>query len=110
MQLKQRITMKLSTATEILKNAGIEDPKREARYLFSHFSNLTQSSLYVGDPECDSEELSAAIKKRRERVPLQYIIGEVEFYRETYTVSADCLIPRFDTERLCELAMKKSAL
>lgn len=99
--------MKLSKATELLAAAGIEDAKREARLLFSHFSGLDSHELYGSDAESDSEALAAAIEKRSERFPLQYIIGEVDFYRERYKVTPDCLIPRSDTEILVDAAVKR---
>ena len=37
---------------------------------------------------------------------LQYIIGNVGFYREEYLVTPDCLIPRADTEILVDYAVK----
>ena len=99
--------MKLSTATDILKNAGIEDAKREARLLFMNFSGLSDAVLYRGDAESENEELLTAIDRRSRREPLQYIIGTVDFYRETYKVSPDCLIPRYDTEILVDEVIKR---
>ena len=99
--------MKLSEAADILSNAGIEDAKREARLLFSHFSELPNTLLYGGDAESFSEELAEAIKRRAEHEPLQYIVGEVDFYKETYKVSPACLIPRSDTEILVDEVIKR---
>ena len=38
--------------------------------------------------------------------PLQYILGEWDFYRQKYEVSPNCLIPRSDTEILVENAIR----
>lgn len=105
--MKRQTKMKLSTATDILKNAGIVDAKREARLLFMHFSGLSNASLYGGDAESDSQELISAVERRKNREPLQYIIGEVDFYKETYKVTPDCLIPRSDTEILVDEVIKR---
>lgn len=59
----------------------------------------------IGDAECCSPELAAAVKRRAERYPLQYIIGKVAFFREEYFVDENCLIPRADTELLVEYAV-----
>lgn len=99
--------MKLTETADILSSAGIEDAKREARLLFSHFSGLPTALLYGKDAESFSDELAEAIKRRAEHEPLQYIIGKVDFYKETYKVSPACLIPRSDTEILVDEVIKR---
>ena len=99
--------MKLSDAERILGEGGIEDARREARRLFAHFARLPESELYCRDAESDSPELTEAVRRRAERFPLQYIIGEVDFYRECYKVTPDCLIPRSDTEILVDEVIKR---
>lgn len=39
--------------------------------------------------------------------PLAYVLGEWDFYGITLRVTPDVLIPRSDTERLCELAIER---
>ena len=92
-----------------LLQAGIENAEWDARLLAEHFCRV-DSSLFLLDPdheiEC-SDALLQAIELRASRYPLQYILGEWEFYRQTYEVSPDCLIPRSDTEILVEEAIKR---
>ena len=99
--------MKLSKATEILKEAGIEDALFEARLLFSDIGNVPKTELYGKDAECDSVQLSDAVMRRAKREPLQYIIGKVAFFREEYKVTPDCLIPRQDTEILVDEVVRR---
>ncbi|MBO5878943.1 MAG: peptide chain release factor N(5)-glutamine methyltransferase [Clostridia bacterium] len=99
--------MKLSEAVKILADSGIEDSKREARSIFKHFGNFSDSALLLNDPDTDSQEVVKAILKRAERYPLQYIFGSVDFYKESYKVSEACLIPRSDTEILVEEVIKR---
>lgn len=73
-----------------LAAAGIESARFEARLLVESLSG---------------EALAAAVEKRCGGYPLQYILGEWGFYRETYEVCEDCLIPRADTELLVEKAV-----
>lgn len=98
--------MKLSEAVLALKSGGIEDPRREARLIFSHFDKIPLSALLGCDRESENPLVAEAVYRRSKREPLQYIIGEVGFYNETYKVSPACLIPRSDTELLVEYAVK----
>ena len=98
--------MKLNEAIKLLSEAGVDSPREDARRLFSHFEGTPLHALIAEDPTTENGELINAIRQRAERVPLQYILGEVEFYRETYRVTPDCLIPRSDTEALVDYAVK----
>ena len=94
--------MNLKTAIQILKSAGIDSPEYDARELFRHYG----CEAILGSAESDDPRLISAIKRRKNREPLQYILGSVGFYREEYFVSPDCLIPRSDTETLVDYAVK----
>ena len=45
-----------------------------------------------------------AIKRLNNGEPVQYIVGDVNFYGNTIKVDKRVLIPRFETEGLCEIA------
>lgn len=96
------------TLTEALQNAGIGDREAcryEAAILLEHFCSVHRAMLPLRKNEIfRSDELEAAVARRCERYPLQYLVGEWQFCTETYTVNADCLIPRMDTEILVEAA------
>ena len=98
--------MTYKEAVKILKCAGIGSADFDARELFCHFGGFNRSEIFLSNPECDNAELISAVERRAAREPLQYIIGEVEFYRESYLVSPDCLIPRADTEILVDYAVR----
>lgn len=97
--------MTLKEAREMLCEAGIESYDHDARELFIRIGGCKPP--VTSATECDSEELRLAVERRRGREPLQYIIGEVGFYRESYEVSPSCLIPRSDTEILVDFATKE---
>ncbi len=46
-----------------------------------------------------------AIKRYENGEPVQYIVGDVDFYGNTIKVDKRVLIPRFETEGLCEIAL-----
>ena len=98
--------MKLSDAVKLLRNAGIDSASYDAREIFLHIGGFSRNELLFSDPESFDEKLIFAVNRRQKREPLQYIIGEVGFYKETYKVSKDCLIPREDTEILVDYAVK----
>lgn len=98
--------MKLAEAIKKLSETGVDNPAHDARALFAHFGGFSSAELACRDTECTSPALTAAVERRKSREPLQYIIGEVAFYKETYRVTPDCLIPRSDTELLVEYAVK----
>lgn len=97
--------MTLSEAIKILEEAGIDNPKHDARELFYHIGGCNKPIFL--NRVCASQGLICAINRRAKREPLQYIIGSVGFYNEEYRVSPDCLIPRSDTEILVDLVVKR---
>lgn len=97
--------MTLREAKERLAAAGIEDALREARMLFSDIGGVPDTDLLNLSVSSDRPALLDAVARREQREPLQYILGSVGFYRETYTVTKDCLIPRSDTETLVGYAV-----
>ena len=48
------------------------------------------------------KELDTAIKELEEGIPVQYIVGNVNFYGYDFKVNKNTLIPRFETELLVE--------
>ena len=59
----------------------------------------------AGQGELSEETLPglwAAVSRRAEGYPLQYLLGEWEFYGRPFTVGPGVLIPRADTETLIE--------
>jgi release factor glutamine methyltransferase len=55
--------------------------------------------------EAHIDEYRSLVKRRSEREPLQYILGEVEFYSLTLKVTPAVLIPRPETELLVAEAL-----
>lgn len=90
-----------------LKSITPDEYELEARILIECFCDKTIS--YVKNHlEYDlyNEKLETALMKREDRIPLQYIIGKWDFYRQIYRVNENCLIPRSDTEILVEKAIE----
>jgi release factor glutamine methyltransferase len=101
-------------ATEMLAAAGVDDAKTNAEYLAAHALHLQQRSelrsFLSKEVSSDSERLFLELLHRREqREPLQYILGEWEFFSLPLKVNPSVLIPRPETEILVEEALREAA-
>ena len=101
--------MTLKEAESILREAGIDDPREEARAIFREVGGISQGELISLTASLRDDVIETAVRRRAAREPLAYVTGRAYFYREEYKVTPDCLIPRSDTEVLVDLAVKKLA-
>lgn len=100
--------MRFDEICKIFENAGIPSPKFEAGLLLERFCGISSAAIpFLGDRDFEGPELFEAVRRRAERYPLQYILGEWSFYGERYIVDENCLIPRSDTEILVETAIDR---
>ncbi len=103
----------LSQATQLLADHEIPDTPLEARTLVRAALGVSQAELLTspGSPVTPEQldELGRFMERRLDREPLQYIIGEVEFYGRQFTVDERVLIPRPETELLVEQALLRTS-
>lgn len=94
------------TITTILNEGGCDSPSFDAVCLLEDIGGIGRGMVPVsGDREVSQEVVDAlliASKKRAEGVPLQYLIGNWDFLGLTLCVGKGVLIPRPETELLCE--------
>lgn len=90
----------------------ISMPELEARELVS--SALGTDLRRLPQTQTVSEQqrarLAELMERRLQGEPLAYLLGEWDFYGITLRVTPDVLIPRSDTERLCELAIQRACI
>ena len=98
--------MKLSELTARLRTVDADSAELEARLLFKRCAQVSDAEIILGDPSADSAALDDALARRLSGEPLAYILGDTEFFRESYLVTPDVLIPRPDTECLVEYAVE----
>lgn len=93
-------------ATARLTAAGCEDAAFDARCLLEDIGGLPRGHMpdAVMLTTAQTEQLERALARRADGYPLQYILGEWEFLTLTLRVGEGVLIPRADTEVLCETA------
>ncbi len=101
--------MRASKAILLLKEelrGFVANPFLEAELLIRKVSGATREEIYSRDPEVSLEKLMSMVKLRKKHYPLQYIIGEVEFYSRKFLIKEGVFIPRAETEVLVEFAVK----
>ena len=97
-------------ASESFCAAGIPDPVNDAALLLSHLTGRPPLALRLDeetvlDPSVIDSFKSLA-EQRLSRIPLQYLLGEAPFYGRMFRVDSRVLIPRPETELLCEWALE----
>lgn len=88
-----------------LNEAGSTEAKNEASVILEEIFGISRASQLC-EPLRDYDDaiLHDIIKRRKEREPLQYILGYAYFCTEKYKLSKNTLIPRQDTELVVETA------
>ena len=96
----------LRRGAAILREAGIENPAREARLLLSHALAQPPADL-MRDPSAsiDPTLYDAVLVRRAAHEPIAYIVGRQGFWSLEFLVSPATLIPRPDSETIVEAAL-----
>ena len=94
---------------EQFRAAGIPDPVNDAALLLSDLTGISPLSLSLDEVTVLDyrvlEAYQSYVEQRLERIPLQYILGEAPFFGRLFKVDPRVLIPRPETELLCEWAL-----
>ena len=99
----------LKWTTAYFKSHNIENPRASSEILLAHALNLRRIDLYLrydqplGRQELD--QFKATIKKRIQKEPVAYIVGNKEFWSMDLAVNRNVLIPRPETECLVEAVL-----
>jgi release factor glutamine methyltransferase len=97
----------IKKTTEFLGAKSVDNPRLNAELLIGRALGLPRMQLYLQFerlltvPELD--KIRPLVKRRSQREPLQYILGEQEFFHVKLKVDRRALIPRPETEQLCEV-------
>ncbi|HDS01263.1 MAG TPA: peptide chain release factor N(5)-glutamine methyltransferase [candidate division Zixibacteria bacterium] len=92
----------INSFDKILDVAGVEAPRQNVERMLEKILGLSKVDLYL-DPKRqvsdeDAAQLRGLIDRRLNNEPLQYILGETEFYGIRLKCDRRALIPRPETE------------
>lgn len=99
----------VASATESLSlGAHPERARQDAETLLLHILRKNKAWMITHPAkeltDADANRYSDFTVRRQRGEPIQYILGETEFYRMQFVVTPDVLIPRPETEFLVEAA------
>lgn len=100
------------------KLTGIYDQSEVESFSFlilNHITGLSKSDLIINRSDyrlkdTDFEKIEEIVLRLCHFEPIQYILGETEFYGLPFHVEPGVLIPRFETEELVDLIVKENSL
>ena len=105
----------MTTVLEALKAAeqrlrAVPDPRLDAEWLLSEVLGVSRLEMLLNKrrelTEGEAAAYEALLIRREGREPLQYILGSQSFMGFSLKTDSRALIPRNDTEALCEEALK----
>lgn len=102
----------LTWATSYFEEKGIRNPRLSIEWLLAEVLQKKKLDLYlIYDRPISREELDLIkpmIKRRAQHEPLQYIVGNTNFFGITLKVNSDVLIPRPETEELIDWVLQNT--
>lgn len=102
----------LTWATSYFEEKGIRNPRLSIEWLLAEVLQKKRLDLYlIYDRPISREELDLIkpmIKRRAQHEPLQYIVGNTNFFGITLKVNSDVLIPRPETEELIDWVLQNT--
>lgn len=98
-------------SVKALSLAGCDSPEFDVQQLFDFCLNINKTQLLLKANESidgiDFTYFDECLEKRKNRIPLQYILGEWGFHKYKFKVGEGVLIPRPETELIPEYIYNK---
>lgn len=101
----------LDKTTQFFKEKKIPTARLDAEILLSHtlgFKNRVEIYLKFDRPmsEADLAQCREVVRRRSQGEPVAYILGQRDFYENSFSVGPGVLIPRPETELIVEQALR----
>ncbi|HZP60563.1 MAG TPA: peptide chain release factor N(5)-glutamine methyltransferase [Opitutaceae bacterium] len=101
----------IKKTADFLAGKGVEHPRLDAELIIGHALGLKRMQLYLQFErlltDAELEKLRPLVRRRGAREPLQYVLGETEFFGLKLKTDRRALIPRPETERLVEIVVQQ---
>ncbi len=102
--------VKISSVRRLLLSELSDSPNNRfiADCILKEITGLSQAEILLGEAEISSQQATKCRRIASDYLlgePLQYLFGHWEFYGLDFEVGKGVLIPRADTETLCEKAI-----
>lgn len=99
----------IKRTTDYFAGKGLESPRLNAELLVGHALGRKRMQLYMEFErpltEAELEKIRPLVRRRAQHEPLQYIVGETEFFGLKLKCDRRALIARPETEYLAELVV-----
>lgn len=110
----EAVNMKLLMEQSIkyLENNNIEEALLTVELIFSHILSVDRMMLFTKYTMTLEEDKKTKIRnllklRAKDKIPLQYLLNEEEFYGRVFYINKGVLIPRNETEIVVEKALEK---
>ncbi len=101
----------LSEAKKELINCSVISAEIDSEILLSNVLKVKRDKLIINSQKTvnfqNIKKFNSFIERRKKKEPVAYILNKKDFWKNTFFVDKNVLIPRPDTEILIEQVLKK---